>query len=372
MPPKKPKGGRRRIPSRAELADLPPVDVPSYPYKVEEYGDYFEILKVSLREVREGSADGVAVRFHAPTEEAIRRAYRRFVLAQWRPELQDVRSFLTGEAEFFRAGMEAYCTLISPSTCAEYVKHALKPLKQGGGRAEGGHEGWIKSERREPYLSHPIPDAHVLVVEDVLAAAEDKRGEYGGDIDALRGWFKEELKPLPGYLRADRLEAVDVLNVEELIRALIQKKPDIQPLQRFRIVADWRRSAWSSYGSTVVATPKPLTAAERDRWPLEHGITPAARLTLALDHWLACDSEQRETLVFKALCRLEASEDVVKLRHPEVRTSPAVIDEYGITTQAEADLVVSALNRPTLPLELERFGHVIPRQTYLFGGSAAK
>jgi hypothetical protein len=370
MPPQNPDpdtstsgGARRRRPGPAAV---PSIDAPVYPYK-DDYGDYFELLGVSLREVREGSADGVSIRFHAPTETAIRQAYRRFVLEHWTPALSTPLSFLTAAGEKFRSGVEAYLTLISPSARLEYVELALKPLDQGGGRAEGGHLSWVKSNRRRPYISHPIPDSHVLVVEDVLAAAEDVRGEYGDDIDALRDWFKGELEALPSYLRADRLEPVDILQAEGLIRSLVLAKADLQPLRPYRIVVDWRRSAWKSYGSPIAAAPKPLSAADRERWPLDAGNTPSGRITLALDHWLACDGEERETLVFKALCLLEASDEVVKLRHPEVRTSVAAVDEYGLTSQAEADLVAVALGRATLPLELARWGHNLPRQTFLFG-----
>jgi len=317
------------------------------------WGDYYDMM--GLRPVKKMVIDGESITF-ATSVDDIRRQWRKLLSGAWPGPRTASPGALPGPRELrFRALMEAWLCLSSPSRREAYDGQIRGPLDQGGEMVKGGHDAWIRSPDREPYVSQPLPDWQHLLINDVLDVREGKRGAYD-DTAAFRSYVATQLDELPQYLRHDRISAVGELDLDTLTHELVHRYEVLDWLATRTLDFAWRRNAWASKGATVLGQVRSLSKAERQRWPHGEEAAPVARIELALDHWLAADEEERADILYHELCHLSRDgEKVVVIGH-DVEAFVDEIRDRGIGRQAIADLIGAALERPALVEELARWG----------------
>lgn len=251
----------------------------------------------------------------------------------------------------FRAIMEAWEVLRSGRRC-EYD--------------EVGHSTWITSNRRDCWDAE-IEDWQVILLRDVLDVIEPATGpeEY---VEATKK-VAPQLGLLPDYLRADRLQVIPELNVEEFLDELLPVEDDLEHLADYDFTWRWRRNPWGSHGT--VGQAKPIPKAERQRWPGGERRAPHGRIELALDYWLAMDQEGRRALVFHELLHFGGGgKDAVKSRPHSLEAFAAEIRRFGVTRKAQAEFLAAALEHDDLLQQIQRFDVPVRTQLGLFSDEA--
>lgn len=299
-----------------------------------------------------------------PSVNQVREAWRRKV-AEDHPDLHPEEERAEWEGSFRRL-MEAALTLIDPVTRGRY-----HDTLQSGKPSEG-HKRWMESPERQPFVGD-IDDWIIILVQDSIASALDRRGEYE---DVIAARHAADLTHLPKFIPGERVAVLDEVDALAVVREVLEEKGEhLLPLRLFLagrptgLAITWRSSAAKSCDRVVLGKARKVSDVNRARMPGLDNAKPYGEIELALDCWLMMDAEQRKRVVFHELCHFEvvgSSAKKLKTVPHVVEAFPEEVAAYGIWTEAQAQLVAEALQHSSTADRLEQFGVLSDGQMVLF------